>query len=182
MIDKNDALELLTLHLKDKNLIKHSKAVACVMETLAHNLNQNTDEWYLTGLLHDIDYNQTFDKPEKHGIIAMELLNDLQLPQYMLDSIRRHSGNEKLESLSDKALWCADPVTGLIIATALMNPEKSIKAINLQSLKKKFKNLKFAAGANRQQIASCIDINMELDDFLELSIKAMATIDDELLS
>ena len=174
MISINEAHELLKQHLKQESLIAHSIAVAKVMKALATELSQDENEWFLIGLLHDIDYDLTYEHPEKHGIIAMDILKLSGLKDYMMDAIRRHSGNETLVTTADKALWCADPVTGLITATALMTPEKQISVIKLNSLKKKFKNKKFAAGANREQIANCSDIGIELDDFLLLALEAMS--------
>lgn len=180
MLDKNQAMLLLKENLNQTNLITHSLAVALVMEKLAEHFHENTEEWYIAGLLHDIDYDQTYDNPKKHGLIAMDILSKYDLPQYLYDAIRRHSGNEELQSLTDKALWCADPVTGLVIASALMNPDKKIASVNLSSLKKKYKNKKFAAGASREQIASCENIGISLEQFLELSINAMKEIDLDL--
>jgi hypothetical protein len=169
MINRNEAFELLNSNLKNPNLIKHSQAVALVMEALAERFSEDKDTWFITGLLHDIDYDLTFDKPEQHGVLAQEILKDTDISPLMKKAILSHSGNSELSDLLDKALWCADPVTGLVIASALMNPEKSISALQLKSLVKKYKNKAFAAGANREQIASCQNIGLELEDFLEIA-------------
>lgn len=174
MISVEQAKELLLKHLRQENLINHSIAVALVMKSLAEIFEQDKDEWYIIGLLHDIDYDLTYDNPQQHSLLAMDLLKDYDLKPYMLDAIRRHSGNEALISIADKALWCADPVTGLITATALMNPEKKVSAVKLSSLKKKFKNKNFAAGANREQIATCQSLSFTIDEFLQLSLDAMS--------
>ncbi len=177
MITRDNAFVLLNSHLKSPQLIKHSLAVALVMEHLATHFQENPDKWYITGLLHDIDYDNTYDKPEQHGLIAMDLLKDTDIEQDMKDAILSHTGNSPINTLIDKALWVADPVTGLVIATALMTEDKRVESVKLSSLIKKFKNKNFAAGANREQIASCESLlNIPLNDFLELSRLALTSL------
>jgi predicted hydrolase (HD superfamily) len=92
--------------------------------------------------------------------------------------------NEKLgfalESKLDKALYCADPVTGLIIAAALVRPEKKLANVEVRSVMKRFKEKAFAAGASREQIATCSELGIELEEFLVLSLKAMQGISGDL--
>ncbi|MFA5499091.1 MAG: HDIG domain-containing metalloprotein [Candidatus Cloacimonadia bacterium] len=180
MISRKEAEEILFEHLKSENLRRHSLATAAVMEKLAERFDKPTEEWFIAGLLHDIDFEQTADDPDKHGVIAMQLLENVDINDEMKGAILAHSGNAPLNTLMDKALWSADAVNGLIIAAALMRPDKSIKNIELKSLKKKYKNRAFAAGANREQIAKCCDFGIELDDFLQLSIEALASYETEL--
>jgi putative nucleotidyltransferase with HDIG domain len=177
MINREQAMLLLKEHLKNINLQNHCLAVATVMEALALRMNEDVEKWYLAGLLHDIDYDMTFETPEKHALIAMDILKDIDVSDDIRQAIRSHSGNFPLESLMDKALWCADPVTGLILASALMTPEKKISAIKQSSLMKKYKSKGFAAGANREQIASSENIGITLADFLALATEAMIKIE-----
>lgn len=180
MITRKEAEELLYSHLKTESMRRHSLATAAVMEGLAEKLGASTEEWFITGLLHDIDFEQTNDKPDQHGVIAMKILENIDIHQEMKGAILSHSGNAPLNTLIDKALWSADAVNGLVIAAALMRPDNSIKNIELKSLKKKYKNRAFAAGANREQIAECSSFGIELDEFLQLSIDALAKYEKEL--
>ncbi|MCD4828760.1 MAG: HDIG domain-containing protein [Candidatus Cloacimonetes bacterium] len=180
MLTREQATELLHSHMPQENLRAHSLAVAVVMQKLALRLEQDADLWYLTGLLHDIDYAYTVDDPSRHALHAMELLAGADLPEEALHAIRAHNDHESRESLLDRALWAVDPLTGLITASALMRPDHSVSAIVLKSIRKKFKSKAFAAGANREQIASCEDLGVPLADFLMLSIEAMGEVEREL--
>lgn len=174
MISSSEALLLLEQHLKNKNLVKHCQAVALIMKKLAEHFHEDSSEWYLCGLLHDIDYDLTYQQADQHGILAMDILKDTDIPEAVKHSIQAHSGNIPLESLLDKALWVADPLSGLIIACALMTEDKSIKSVKLSSLIKKYKTKNFAAGANRDQIAQCESLlDLPLNDFFELSLEGM---------
>jgi predicted hydrolase (HD superfamily) len=144
------------------------------MEGLAIRLQQDTETWFLAGLLHDIDYDLTFQEPLQHGLKAMDLLAGIALPEDVLHAIRAHGGNVPIESLLDLALWVADPVTGLITASAYMTPERKISAVAITSLKKKFKSKGFAAGASRPQMMECTQLGLELDEYLALALQAMS--------
>lgn len=174
MINRQEALDTLYSNLKNDNLRKHCLATALIMESLAQKLGHNPDEWYITGLLHDIDLEQINDDFSQHGIKARQILSKTDISEEMLNAITRHSGNEPIATIIDKALWIADPVNGLIVAAALMRPDKKISSIQLKSLKKKFKSKAFAAGVSREQILQCADLGMELDEYLQLSLNALA--------
>ncbi len=174
MISRSEALSVLEQHLSNKNLIKHCQAVAYIMQSLAEHFHENPDEWYICGLLHDVDYDLTYNDAEKHGFVAMDLLKDTDISKEVKHAIQAHTGNIDIESLIDKALWVADPLSGLIIACALMTEDKKISSVKLSSLIKKFKNKNFAAGANREQISQCeAMLSIPLNDFLELSLNGM---------
>lgn len=174
MITRNEAQEILFEHLKDENLRKHCLATAIIMETLASKIGCDPDKCYITGLLHDIDLDYVGDNFQQHGIKAQELLKDIDITDEMKHAIASHSGNVDLETTLDKALWVADPVNGLIVATALMRPDKLISSIKLKSLKKKFKSKAFAAGVSREQISACSELGLDLDEYLQLSLDALA--------
>ncbi len=173
MIKRDEAFELLKKHVTTPNTIKHCLATAYVMEALAERFNENRDEYYLTGLLHDIDLDIIGEDFDQHALKAMELLADIDLPQHALDAIKAHNKHKELETQIEKCLWIADPVNGLITATALMQPDKKLEQVKLKSLKKKFKSKNFAAGVSREQVSYCEVLGIELIDFLELSLNAM---------
>lgn len=180
MISHEDAKALLFEHLKSQNLRNHCMAVAYVMESLAPRLGLDVEECYLAGLLHDIDLDYIGSDFSQHGKKAMELLKDAGLTDEMLKAIRAHTGNEPVETLFDQALWIADPITGLITASAYMRPDRKVSTIELSSLKKKYKSKGFAAGVSREQIAECEKLGISLDDFLQLSLDAMGSHEEEL--
>ncbi len=180
MISRKEAQELLYSNLKNENLRKHCLATAAVMEKLAENLGTDRDIWFITGLLHDIDLEVIGDEFSLHALKAMELLQDADITHEMKEAIKSHNGHAQRLSELAKSLWIADPVNGLIVAAALMRPDKRISTIELKSLKKKFKTKAFAAGANREQIATCSELGLELDEFLKLALEAMSGYEKEL--
>ena len=180
MITRNEAEELLYRHLKSENLRKHCLATAAVMEKLAEKFGYDRETWFITGLLHDIDFEVIGEDFSQHGVKAMELLRDADITEEMRHAIRAHTEQAPITSELDKCLWIADPVNGLIVAAALMRPDRKISTIELKSLKKKYKNRAFAAGANREQIADCSQLGLELDEFLQLAVDAMSRYEKEL--
>ncbi|MDD3049986.1 MAG: HDIG domain-containing protein [Candidatus Cloacimonetes bacterium] len=180
MITRNEAMELLKSHLKNDNLIKHCIAVGAIMEGLSKITLLDSEVCFITGLLHDIDFEYTKDEPEKHGFIAMDILKDADITAEMKNAILSHTGNHQIMTDLDKCLWASDPLSGLVIASALMNPEKKIRALSLKSLLKKFKTKSFAAGADREQIRSCENFGIALNDFLQIAIESMSKYDTEL--
>ena len=179
-MNRKEAIILMKEHIKTDNLRSHSLAVAAIMEGLAQKLEQNPEKWFITGILHDLDFEYTKDEPKKHGFISMDLLKNTDLSDDQRDAILSHTGNSNIVTLLDKALWASDPLSGLVIAAALMNPAKKVSVLKLKSLKKKFKSKNFAAGANRIQIASCKNFGMDLDNFLQLSIDSMSKYEKDL--
>ncbi|HZK18901.1 MAG TPA: HDIG domain-containing protein [Clostridia bacterium] len=181
-MQREEAVKLLKKHLKNKNLYKHCLAVEAVMRALADRFEEDAELWGIAGLLHDIDYEETKDDPHRHSIVGAEMLGELGFPEDLVYAVKVHNEAHGLprKSLFDKALYAADPVTGLIVAGALISPEKKLGAIDLEFLSNRFKEKSFARGANREQIACCSEIGLDLNEFLELSLKAMQSIDKEL--
>ena len=180
MISREEALALVEQHLKQKNLIKHVLAVESIMLALADKFGQDKESWGLAGLLHDTDYEQTKEEPGRHGYRTLEIISDLGLPKEIQEAILAHAGHTERVSKMEKAIYCSDPVTGLIVASALMHPTKSLVGMDAGFVGKRFKEKRFAAGANREAIASCSELGLELHEFLELSLVAMLSIADEL--
>ncbi len=182
MIAREEALTLLKERVRDQSLIKHMLATEAIMRTLSKRYNEDEEKWGLTGLLHDIDYEETKETPEIHSKIGAEYLKN-KVTEEMVHAVLAHNERHGVEriSLLDKALWATDPVTGFIMAVALVRPDKKLATVELRSMKKKFKELKFAAGADREQIKSCeTELNIPLDDFLELGLQALQGISKEL--
>ncbi len=180
---REEAFKLLEQKIKDPNMIKHSLAVEACLRELALHFNQDPEIWGLAGLLHDYDYKEMLPYPEKHGLVAAEELQQLGLNnQEILQAIKAH--NEKngtpRESLLDKAIHCTDPMTGLIVATALILPSKKINDVTIELILNRYKEKRFAAGANREIIARCSELNLSLEQFSEICLRAMQKISNVL--
>lgn len=179
-MEREDALKTLKRKLKRKNLIKHSLACEAGMRHLAKHLNEDPELWGLAGLLHDIDYDE-IEKEEEHGKKGAEYLSG-KVDSRVVRAVERHTGYINPETTMELALYALDPLTGLIVAGMLMHPSKSFKGIDTEFILKKFKQKAFAKGANREQILTCEKIGIPLKDFIQIVLKAMQEIDDELTS
>jgi putative nucleotidyltransferase with HDIG domain len=182
MLTREQAYTELTKHVKNKNLIKHMLAVEAVMRGLADHLGEDQELWGLAGLLHDIDYDETKDDPSLHSLKAAEILTELGLPEEVVQAVKVHNyvHNIPRQSLMDKALYAADPVSGLVVAGALVRPDKKLASVSHDYLVKKFGEKAFARGADRDQIRTCSEIGLELEDFLDVALRAMQGIAEEL--
>ena len=177
---REEAYELAKSRLKNRNLFKHVLAVEAVMRALARHFGEDEERWGLAGLLHDLDYEETKDDPERHTLVTAELLQNYDVDEEIVHAIKAHNNRVPRESLMDKAIYAADPVTGLIVAAALMHPSKKLAGIDVPFILRRFKEKRFAAGANREQIRSCEEIGLSLEEFLEIALKAMQGISEDL--
>ena len=181
MINRESALKLLYSKVKERNLIKHMLAVEAIMRALARHLGEDEELWGLVGLLHDIDYEETKKCFEKHGLVSAEILKEM-LPENALNSIRAHNEMTgfKDDSKLTKALMAADQLSGLIIATALVMPNKKLSEVKVKSIKKKFKQKDFARRIRRDKIKLCEEIGVSLQEFFRIGLEALQSISSEL--
>jgi len=182
-MDREEALASVKENVANQNLIKHMLAAEAVMKALARKFGENEHEWGLTGLLHDIDVELTKGDMQNHSRLGSDLAHELGASDAMAHAILTHNQTHgvPLETKLDKAMYCADPLTGLITAAALIRPDKKLAGVTLDSIKKRFKEARFAAGVNREQISACSDLmGLNLDEFIELGLKAMQEIAAEL--
>ncbi|SJZ41313.1 HDIG domain-containing metalloprotein [Selenihalanaerobacter shriftii] len=179
---RNEALQKLKENLNNKNLIKHSIAVEAGMEELAKHFDKDVKKWGLAGLLHDIDYEETKDEPNKHSIIGAKMLEELGLSDEIVYAVKVHNEAHDLprKSEMDKALYAVDPLTGLIVASTLIHPEKKLDVVDVDFVMNRFDETSFARGANREQIKACNELDLDLDDFIELVLVGMQSKSDEL--
>lgn len=182
MQTRGQAYNELKKHVQNKNLIKHMLSVEAVMRGLADHLGEDKEIWGLTGLLHDIDYDETKDNPELHSLKAAELLSEMGYPEDIVCAVKVHNYYHGIPRVStlDKALYAADPVSGLVVAGALVRPDKKLASVDADYLLKKFGEKAFARGADRDQIRTCSEIGLELEDFLSIALKSMQGIADEI--
>ncbi|KPU26479.1 phosphohydrolase [Caloranaerobacter sp. TR13] len=181
-MNRIEALKHVKANVKNKNLIKHMLATEAVMKGLARKLKQDEVKWGIVGLLHDIDYEKTAKNPEKHSLIGAQMLEELGYDDDIVYAVKVHNDMHGLKrnSLMDKALYSSDPLTGLIVAAALISPEKKLNKIDEKFVLNRFKEKSFAKGANRDQIAACKEIGLELEEFIEIGLSSMQEISKEL--
>lgn len=180
MMTRDEAVELVKSHVKNKNLQKHMWATEAVMRELALYFKEEENLWGLTGLLHDLDYDKTADNFSRHGLMTAEILSEYDVPDSVLEAIRSHPGHFPRKTRMDQALYAADPVTGLIVAAVLMHPSRKLRSVTVDFILRRYKEKRFAAGANREQIQSCEVMGLSLNEFIELCLKAMQSIDQSL--
>ncbi|WP_372589557.1 HD domain-containing protein [Fervidobacterium pennivorans subsp. shakshaketiis] len=176
---REEALELLKTHVSNKNLINHCLACEAIMRRLARHFGQDEETWGLAGLLHDLDYDYTKDKPEEHGFRSVEILGD-SVSQEIKDAILAHCEKKVPETLMEKALYAVDPTSGFIVAAALIRPEKKLAFVDVPFLLNRFKEKGFAKGANRDQMKSCENIGLTLEEFYSLALEAMKEISEQI--
>jgi len=170
---RNEALELVKANLPNQNLVKHCLAVEACMKAVAQRLGQDPEPWGLAGLLHDLDYEKTAKSPDLHTTETVKMLEGRGLAPAVIHAIQAHAGKVPCESAMDWSIYSIDPLTGLIIAATLMHPSKKLDAIDLEFVKRRYKEKSFAKGAKREEIEKCTNAGLELDEFISICIKAM---------
>jgi hypothetical protein len=173
---RDDALELITTTLAlDENLRRHMLATEAVMRALAERLGHDPDRWGLAGLVHDCDLGTTAADPDRHGRVAAAMLREAGVAEEVCRAVEVHPGRPGDPPVAplEVALRAADQVTGLVTAAALIHPTKSIAALKVSSLRKRMKEKRFAAGVDREAIATCEALGLSLDDFLQIAAEAM---------
>jgi putative nucleotidyltransferase with HDIG domain len=179
-LTRDQAYELVLRKVGPGNLLKHILAVEAGMRHLAVRFGHDPDYWGLVGLVHDLDYHETKDDPDRHAIIACEWLGEYDLPADMIDAIKAHPGHQPCRTELDWALFATDPATGFIVACALMHPEKRLDAIDEAFMLRRFEEKRFAAGASRENMRACAHLGLEVGPFLVLIQEAMLSIRDQL--
>ncbi|HKK94962.1 MAG TPA: hydrolase [Anaerovoracaceae bacterium] len=178
MLTRDNAFKLLKKYNKDNFHIIHGETVEGVMRYFALEKGYDPEFWGIVGLLHDIDFEMW---PDEHCKKAPELLDEIEAPKEMVHAIVSHGyglcADIKPEHEMEKILFATDELTGLIGAAALMRPSKSCKDMELKSIKKKFKDKKFAAGCDRDVIKQGAEmLDLELDELMQKTLDAMKTL------
>lgn len=177
-MNREEALKHVKENIKNKNLLKHMYATEAVMMGLAEKFGEDIEKWGIAGLVHDIDYDTTADDPDRHSLVGGDMLDKLGYDEEIVYAVKAHNEVHGLErnSLMDKALFCTDPLTGLIVAAALISPEKKLNAINTQFVINRFYEKTFSKGANREQIKACSEIGLTLEEFISIGLESMRQI------
>ena len=183
-MERDEAWKLLKEYNKDKFHIKHALTVEGVMRYFAEKLGYEEEKefWGIVGLLHDLDFEKY---PNEHCIKSQEIMRKNNVDEKIIHATASHGYNLtvdiKPEHEMEKILYATDELTGLIGAVAIMRPSKSLQDLELKSVKKKFKNEKFAAGCSREVITKGAEmLGWDLDKLIEQTILAMRVDEDKI--
>ena len=208
-INYEQAKKLLDKYVTDNITKLHLIETEAIMRTLAKHFKEDEDEsavaptnakaladkeamadkWGIIGLLHDIDWELTKDNPKEHCVKAVDILRQAGASDFLIESVISHGyAHESIPAYLDKqrkgklqhSLAAAETLTGLIIAAALVQPDKKLVSVKLNSLKKKFKQKAFAANCDREIIRECEKAGINLDEFLNIGLKALQNISDKI--
>jgi predicted hydrolase (HD superfamily) len=178
MTDRDAALAVLKQHVKSESLLRHALTVEAVMRYFAALYGEDVLKWGVVGLLHDIDFEEY---PDRHCKMARSLLGPHGVPEEMLRAIESHGfgivTDVEPRHVMEKVLYATDELTGLIAATALMRPSRSVLDLETSSVKKKWKQKGFAAGVDRELIEKGAGmLGMDMDTLIGHTISAMRTV------
>jgi putative nucleotidyltransferase with HDIG domain len=182
MISRENALNLLNVNIQNANMIKHCLASEVVLRAIAVKFGADQEEWGIAGLLHDIDVEITNADPLKHGPYSAGMLDGL-VSEEAIDAIVMHNematGKERT-TVFQHALAAGETITGLIMATAMVYPDKKLASVKTKSITKRMKEKAFAASVKRENIQECELIGIPIQEFAEMALIAMQGISDEL--
>jgi putative nucleotidyltransferase with HDIG domain len=181
-MNRDEALAIVHEYVKNENLVKHMFCVEAAMRFYAEKLDQDVETWGLAGLLHDFDW-EIHPTLEEHPQAGAPILRERGVPEEIVQAILSHADHTGVprETLMQKALYACDEITGLVTAVALVRPSHSLMDLEPKSVKKKWKDKSFAAGANRDEIqASAEEFGVELWEHTGNVIQAMRRIAPEL--
>jgi putative nucleotidyltransferase with HDIG domain len=180
IIPRQQAIDLLRQHINNERMIFHSLASEAVMRALARRLGRDEEKWGLAGLLHDLDVEITNADPCVHGLETARMLAEMGIDQDIIEAIKLHNEMAAKEPRATEfhhALAAGETITGLIVATSLVYPDKKISSVKPKSVVKRMKEKAFAASVKRENIMECELIGIPLEEFAELSINAMAAME-----
>jgi putative nucleotidyltransferase with HDIG domain len=182
--NRDQMLDLLGKYIKNPQMIRHSLASEAVMATLADHLGENRQQWALAGLLHDIDVELTGADPRRHGLEAEKILAEHGITDSeLIEAIKMHNEEATGIARSKKfhhALAAGETITGMIMATAMVYPDKKLASVKPQSIVKRMKEKAFAASVKRENILECEKLGVPLSEFAAMSLTAMQAISDQL--
>jgi len=183
ILPREEALALLRKYVKNEKMIAHSLASEAVLLALAIHLGRNAEAWAQAGLLHDIDVEVTNADAYVHGPEGAKWLAEMGIDDDIVDAIGMHneiaSGKDRTTEFQH-ALAAGETITGLIMATALVYPDKKIASVKTKSVVKRMKEKAFAASVKRENILECEMIGVPIDQFAAIAIAAMTGIADEI--
>jgi putative nucleotidyltransferase with HDIG domain len=182
MLTRDEAFALVKQHVTKRNVIYHMLAVEAIMRNMAKYFGEDENQWGLIGILHDVDYEKTEATPEKHSLVAEEILKG-SVPYELIRAIKTHNAKYTgvmPENRMEKALIAADAISGLLVACALVMPSKKLTDVKVETVAKKFKDKDFARGAERERILVCEEIRIPKEKFFEIALNGLKNISTEI--
>lgn len=182
MMNRAEAYTIVTEYVKNPNLIKHMLAVEAAMRFYARKFGEDEEKWAVTGLLHDFDW-EIHPTMEEHPLAGEPILREKGVPEEIIHAVLSHADHTGIlrETLMEKTLFACDELTGLITAVALVRPSKALYDLKPKSVKNKWKDRSFAAGANREEmVQGAEELGIELWEHVANVIEAMNAIADDL--
>jgi uncharacterized protein len=179
-LSRDQAIELLHQYIKNERMIFHCLASEAVMRALANHLGRDEEKWGLAGLLHDLDVEVTHADPYLHGKETVRILSEMGVDPEVVEAIGLHnemSAGAPRTKEFHHALAAGETITGLVLATSLVYPDKKISSVKPKSVVKRMKEKAFAASVKRENIRECEQIGISLEEFAELAIRAMAELE-----
>ncbi len=179
---RSEAFELLTTYNQSESLIKHALAVESVMRYMARKRGEDEEKWGVIGLIHDLDYEQY---PDQHCTKTEEILRENGWPEEYIRAVVSHGygicSDVKPETELEKVLYAIDELTGLVVTSALVRPTKSVLDMKAKSVKKKWKDKRFAAGVDRSIIENgAAMLGVEIADLITDTIMGMREVADDI--
>jgi len=171
-MNMSDARALVREKTAKEITVRHLISVEGVMRRLAQHFGEDEHRWALTGLFHDLDQDITADDKERHALLAASWLREREVDDAVVNAVLAHAHPEYQTDLMSKAIVAADAVAGLLVAAALVRPEKAV-GMKVSSVKKKLKEASFAPGVNRDEIHACSELGFELDAFIGIGIEGL---------
>ena len=181
-MNRDEAYTIVQEYVKNENLIRHMLSVEAAMRFYAEKYDQDVEMWGMSGLLHDFDW-EIHPTLEQHPQDGIPILRERGVPEEIVRAIQSHADHTGVprQTLMEKALYACDEITGLIIAVALVRPSKSLHDLKVKSVKKKWKDRSFAAGANREEISGAAEeFGVPLWEHVDNVIQAMRVIAPQL--
>ncbi|NTV84986.1 MAG: HDIG domain-containing protein [Bacteroidales bacterium] len=180
LLSRHQAIDLLHQYIKNERMIFHSLASEAVLRAMALRLGRDADQWGQAGLLHDLDVEITNADPKVHGLETARILTEMGVDPEVVEAIKLHnemSAGAPRTTEFHHALAAGETITGLILATSLVYPDKKISSVKPKSITKRMKEKAFAASVKRENILECELIGLTIDEFAALSIEAMAAME-----
>lgn len=182
-MNRETAVQLLKTHIKNDRTLAHSLASEAILRALAPRFQADPEKWGMAGLLHDIDLELTQADLSRHGVHGAEMLREAGVDPEIVDAIMRHNemaSPEKREMPLHYALAAGETMSGLVMATAMVMPNKKLAEVKPSSVVKRMKEKAFAAAVNRDIIRECELIQIPLPEFAEICVAALQQISEEL--
>ena len=179
-MDRDEALALVRDKAEKETTVRHLISVEGVMRALARRFDEDEESWGLVGLFHDLDQDQTHEDPDRHGFEAAEWLREAGVDDRIVNGVLAHAHEQYRTDRMSQAVVHADAVAGLLVAAALVRPEKA-NGMKVSSVRKKLKEKAFAPGVNRQEITEVEEqLGIQVDEFLGIGIEGLQSVAREI--